>query len=60
MHRDLWKLAQEKVGALEKDMDKALEPFRETAGLRQGVPGIGLITSASYIAVPGRPLTWLN
>ncbi len=55
MHRDLWKLAQEKVIALEKELDKALEPFRETAVLLQSVPGIGPITSASYIAVLGRP-----
>ncbi len=32
-----------------------LETFRETAGLLQSVPGTGPITSASYIAVLGRP-----
>ena len=55
MHRDLWKLAQEKVIALEKELDKTLEPFREMAGLLQSVPGIGPITLASYIAVVGKP-----
>jgi len=55
MHQDLWKLAQEKVVAVEKELDKALEPFRETAGLLQSVPGIGPVTSASYIAVVGQP-----
>jgi len=55
MHRDLWRLAQEKVVALEKELDKALEPFRQTAGLLQSVGGIGPITSASYIAVLGKP-----
>ena len=47
MHRDLWKLVQEKVVAFEKELDKASELFRETAGLLQSVPGIGPIALTS-------------
>lgn len=47
MHRDLWKLVQEKVVAFEKELDKASDVFRETAGLLQSILGIGPITSTS-------------
>jgi len=55
MHRDLWLVAQEKVSALEGESTGALKPFQQTAELLQTVPGVGLITSASYIAVLGTP-----
>ena len=55
MHRELWGVATEKVLACEKELARALEPFQETAALLQSVPGVGVVTSASYIAVVGTP-----
>lgn len=48
-------VATEKVLACEKELAGVLEPFRETAALLQSTPGVGLVTSASYIAVLGTP-----
>ena len=55
MHADLWRLAQEKVVLLEKQLREALKPFQETVSRLQTVPGVGIITAATYVAVLATP-----
>jgi transposase len=55
MHADLWGLAQEKVGLLEKELQEALEPFEATMRQLQTAPGVGTITAATYMAVLATP-----
>jgi transposase len=55
VHADVWRVAQEKVALLEEELREALKPFDETARRLQRIPGVGLITSATFMAVLGRP-----
>ena len=55
MHADLWRVAQEKVILLEKQLREALKPFQETVRRLQTVPGVGIITAATYVAVLATP-----
>ena len=55
MHAEVWRVAQEKVVALEKELREALEPFQATVTRLQTVPGVGPITAATYLAVLGTP-----
>jgi transposase len=55
MHADMWRAANQKVMSLEKELEEALIPFSEEAKRLQTVPGVGLITSATFIAVIGTP-----
>lgn len=55
MHADLWRVADQTVAALEKELVVALAPFSEVAGRLQTAPGVGLITTATFIAVLGKP-----
>ena len=55
MHADLWRVAQEKVILLEKELGEALAPFKATVRRLQTVPGVGMITAATYIAVLATP-----
>jgi transposase len=55
LHAKTWDLAVQHTGLLEKELQVALEPFKETLEWLRSVPGIGLITAASFIAVVGDP-----
>jgi len=55
LHAEVWRVAQERVALLEKDLKEALKPFAETVRRLQTVPGVGLITAATFIAVVGTP-----
>jgi transposase len=55
MHQQMWKLADEMVKELEKELKEALKPFSETIELLRTMPGVGLITAATYLAVLGTP-----
>lgn len=55
LHARTWDLAQKHITLLEKELRAALEPFAEIMGWLTSVPGIGLITAASFIAVVGDP-----
>jgi transposase len=47
MHMDVWRVAQEKVGLLDKELKKASKPFERTLGRLQTTPGVGPITAAT-------------
>lgn len=55
LHARTWDLATEHIGLLEKELLLALELFAEVMVWLTSVPGIGLITAASFIAVVGDP-----
>ena len=55
MHEAMWRLARENVQKLEKELIEALQPFAETMNLLITVPGVALITAATYIATLGTP-----
>ena len=55
MRADLWRLAREKVVALEQELKEALKPFEEVRGRLETAPGVGVITAATFIAVLGTP-----
>lgn len=55
LHAKTWDLAVEHTGLLEKELLGALEPFCEIMGWLTSVPAVGLITTASFIAVVGDP-----
>jgi len=54
-HRDVWRVAREKVLALEGELREALKPFEETVRRLQTTPGVGMITAATYLAVIATP-----
>lgn len=55
LHAKTWALAMEHIGLLEEELRLALKPFAEVMDWLISVPGIGLITAASFIAVVGDP-----
>lgn len=55
LHLEVWLVAHRHVTALEKELTEALEPYRETEQLLRTMPGVGLITAATFIAVVGTP-----
>ena len=54
-HMRTWLLADSAVAALERELQEALGPFRETIDLLMTAPGVGPITAATYVAVIGDP-----
>jgi transposase len=54
-HSDVWRVAREKVVALEGELREALKPFEETVRRLQTTPGVGPITAATYLAVIATP-----
>jgi transposase len=55
IHRDVWRVAQEKVVVLERELREALKPFKDTVRRLETVPGVGMITAATYLAVIATP-----
>lgn len=55
MHADSWQLAREQVEQLEAELLDALRPYRQILDLLTTLPGVGLITAATYLAVLGTP-----
>lgn len=55
MHGQMWKEAGQRIQTLEKELEDALAPFAKTAELLQTVPGVGPVTSATFIAALGTP-----
>jgi transposase len=60
MHAKVWGVAQQNVVALEEELGKALQPFKETVARLQTVPGVGPITAATFIAVLGTPQRFVD
>lgn len=55
LHADVWDVVQEKVSLLEEELGEAMKPFGEIARRLQTVPGVGVITAGTFIAVLGTP-----
>lgn len=55
LHARTWDLAAEHIKVLEKELVVALEPFADVMDWLTSVPGVGMITAASFIAVEGDP-----
>lgn len=55
LHDQVRRIAHENVGRLETELQEALIPFRETLRRLRTVPGVGLVTSASFVAALGTP-----
>jgi len=53
MHYQLWKMANQFVNDLEKEMDEASKPFKELLELLQTMPGVGPITSTAFVTALG-------
>ena len=54
MHAQVWLLCRENVAKLEKEMEAALQPFKNTEILLRSTPGIGLICATTFIATLGK------
>lgn len=55
MQADVWRVAQDKVVLLERELREALQPFKPTMRRLQTAPGVGPITAATYIAAIATP-----
>lgn len=55
LHAKTWDLAQAHLQVLETELREAVVPHRAVMGHLQSLPGIGLITASSFIAVVGTP-----
>ncbi len=55
LHAQAWALAVTHTRLLEDELLVALDPFAEIMGWLTSMPGIGLVTAASFIAVIGDP-----
>jgi transposase len=55
MHARLWADARSLIVRLEKELDRALAPVRYEMDLLCTAPGVGLVTTASFIATIGNP-----
>ncbi len=55
LHSKTWALANEHIALLEKELRVALEPVKDIMDWLTSVPGVGLITAASFIAIVGDP-----
>jgi len=54
-HFKLWLIAQEQVKELEKELRFAVKPYEDDINLLQTVPGVGIITSSTFLATLGTP-----
>lgn len=50
-----WKTLNDIVLGLDKEIDRAIEPFREISELLQTMPGVGPVIAAGFIAAIGDP-----
>jgi transposase len=55
LHYQVWRSAKAQAEHLKEALGKALEPFAEDFRRLKTVPGVGEITSATFIAVIARP-----
>ena len=55
LHSKVWELANEHIVLLEQELRAALEPVKEIMDWLSSIPGVGLITAASFIAIVGDP-----
>ncbi len=55
MHAEVWQVAHENAGKLDKELSEALKPFEETVRRLQTAPGVGIITAATFAAVLATP-----
>lgn len=53
MHYQIWKQANEILGALDKELAEACKPFKDLLKLLQTMPGVGPITSSAFVAAIG-------
>ncbi len=60
LHAKTWDLAQAHIGVLESELSQAVEPYRAVIEQLRSVPGIGLITASSFIAVVGTPTRFVD
>jgi transposase len=54
-HNRLWLAARHEIGELEKEIEESSERYRPAVELLKTMPGIGPITSTSFIAAIGDP-----
>jgi len=55
LHAQTWALAQAHIEVLEAELVQALAPVHTIVERLQSVPGIGLITASSFVAIIGTP-----
>lgn len=55
MHAAVWRMAQENVSRLDRELVEAARPFAAIAARLRTFPAVGAITAATYIAVLGTP-----
>jgi len=55
MHGEIWRMVQENINSLDRDLKKAVQPFSKVVERLQTVPGVGILTAATYVAVLGDP-----
>jgi transposase len=60
LHAKTWALATEHITRLEDELRLALKPFAEVMDWLMSVPGIGLITASSFLAVVGDPKRFVD
>lgn len=60
LHAKTWELAQAHIGLLEAELAKAVETQRAVMAHLRSVPGIGLITASSFVAVVGTPTRFVD
>ena len=55
LHAEMWRLAQKNIAELEQELQKICRAFKKELELLTTIPGVGLITAATFLAVVGRP-----
>jgi transposase len=55
LHAEMWLLARKNIAELEQELKEICRSFKKELKLLMTVPGVGLITAATFLAVVGRP-----
>lgn len=55
LHEKAWQMAKDHIEQLEQELKEAVKPVCDTVELLMSAPGVGLITSSSYVATLGTP-----